>query len=108
MDVSGHGFLQIGNPGPITDYGLAHLASLTSLEQLDISMSRVTDSGLTELRHLHNLKILAIAYTNVVGPGLMYLKGLDQLRLLDPEGCRIDGRYFDEIRKALPELNLWT
>lgn len=43
------------NETPITDAGLAHLANMTSLEQLDLPF-RITDAGLPHLAGLANLE----------------------------------------------------
>ena len=66
-----------------TDAGLAHLKSLSRLNFLDLSRTRITDAGLEHLRELTQLQHLILTSTEITDTGLERLKTLTQLRTLD-------------------------
>jgi hypothetical protein len=53
----------------ITDEGVRHLATLPSLQHLDLSGTGITDAGLSVLRHLPRLRTLSLAGTRVTDEG---------------------------------------
>ncbi len=50
----------------VTDAGLAHLAGLTALEELDLSYSQVPDAGLAHLAGLTALETLYLPYSQEI------------------------------------------
>ena len=73
----------------ITDAVLAHLAGLTSLQELKISLPGITDDGFAHVGKLTGLRVLEIFNTDVNDAGLARLKGLTGLRTLSLWGARI-------------------
>src|SRR5207249_6879954 len=61
----------------ITDDGLAVVADLKDLENVNLAYSKVTDQGLKHLAGLKKLKILDLEGCNVTDEGLAQLSGLD-------------------------------
>lgn len=70
----------------ITDAGLAHLASLTSLQELTLLLPGITDAGLAHVGKLTDLRVLKLINTGVGDAGLVHLKGLNRLRELTITG----------------------
>jgi len=69
----------------ITDEGLVHLKSITSLESLDLGNTRITDAG---LEHLKGLNLIGLDFngTQVTDMGLPELKAtLQPGRVFRPE-----------------------
>jgi len=64
---------------PITDSGLAHLASLTSLAWLHLGGTAITDAGLAELAKLETLKEAIVTKTETT------LEGVETLRHKRPD-----------------------
>jgi Leucine-rich repeat (LRR) protein len=67
----------------VADKHLAHLEAFPTLEDLDLSESRVSDAGLRLLKILPNLQTLSLGKTRVTGKGLKHLRGLIRLRTLN-------------------------
>ena len=69
----------------MTAAGLAPLANLTHLTELDLSFGAGTDAGLGHLRGLTNLRVLQASGSNneVSDVGLGYLRGMTQLEELE-------------------------
>ncbi|MHC4115901.1 MAG: hypothetical protein ACYSWO_00190 [Planctomycetota bacterium] len=77
---------------PITDAGLAHLGTLTSLRRLVLYRTRITDAGLAHLRNLTSLTNLIVFETPITDAGLVHLRGLTALEGLDLSDSQITGR----------------
>lgn len=115
----------------LTDAGLAHLAGLTSLTELDVPGHLLTDAGLVHLAGLTELEVLDLSDNEgIVGPGLEHLKALPRLRRLDLGstgltnaavpllrqftrlesldlfGTKIGERGLNTLRKALPDAHI--
>jgi hypothetical protein len=75
----------------VTDAGLAHLAALQELRQLDLSETNVTDAGLTHLANLRQLRWLLLGKTHVTDAGLAHLANLRELQTLDLYGTDVRG-----------------
>ncbi|MCS1407485.1 MAG: hypothetical protein M2R45_00643 [Verrucomicrobia subdivision 3 bacterium] len=73
--------IDIKNAG-ISNAGLTHLSSLTSLERLHLEKTKITDEGLSAIKNLKELKYLNLYGTGVSDAGLEQLKGLPNLRNL--------------------------
>jgi hypothetical protein len=91
---------------PVTDAGLAYLSPLGDLQVLHLVGTHLTDAGLVHLQPHQNLRWLDLSGTAISGSGLEHLHGLHQLRALDLSQTRLDPRFIDRIRAALPETRL--
>ncbi|GBD35700.1 hypothetical protein HRbin36_00814 [bacterium HR36] len=87
----------------ISDAGLTHLATLTSLRGLDLTRTAVTDAGLAHLAKLTNLRRLILARTQVKGAGLQHLRSLTALTELDLEGTAVNDEGLHQL-PVLPQL----
>jgi Leucine-rich repeat (LRR) protein len=81
-----------------------HLAHLSDLYTLDLSMARVTDEGLGHLRGLNRLGDLILRYTRVTDAGMAHLQGWDKLVTLDLMQTRISDRGLEQIVREHPNL----
>ncbi len=66
----------------VTDDGIRHLESLTSLELLSLNHLKITDRGLVHLRPLTGIRWLDLGGTRVEGTGLAYLEKWTKLESL--------------------------
>ena len=66
----------------ITDAGLAHIETLTSLTELSLDNTGISDAGIAHLKGLVNLRKLTLVHTKVTGDGLVHLKDLKNLKTL--------------------------
>jgi mono/diheme cytochrome c family protein len=73
--------LDLKNAG-IGDAGVAHLASLSTLERLHLEKTKVTDAGLKHLSGLSSLVYLNLYGTEVSNSGLESLKSIPKLKNL--------------------------
>jgi hypothetical protein len=74
----------------LTDLGLAHLAGLRRLRDLDLYATAVGDAGLEHLAGMAHLSHLHLGRTRVQGPGLRRLAGLQRLEWLSLEDTDVD------------------
>ena len=92
---------------PLTDEGLAHISSITQIEDLHISHSQITDRGLTCLNSMKSLKILDISWTKVTDEGLAALKNLKSLESLSvPSEITDKGLIYISELPNLKELSV--
>jgi Leucine-rich repeat (LRR) protein len=63
--------------------GLAQLKDLPNLKRLNLGFTHINDAGLAGIEGLVNLEELSLPSTNVVGEGLQHLKGFKKLKTLD-------------------------
>ncbi len=84
----------------ITDDGLKVLAGATKLQTLSIQGRGVTDVGLAHLANLGALRFLTLAHTSVTGSGLEHLAGLPNLDSLSIFGA-------DVTDESLAQLKDW-
>jgi Leucine-rich repeat (LRR) protein len=73
----------------VTDSWLAHLSSLSSLEDLWLTDTHVTDAGLAHLTGLRNLQSLGLSDTRVTDAGLAQLAGLTSLQRLNLDETQV-------------------
>ncbi len=97
---------------PITDVGLAHLASLKKLTEVDLGWCKqITDKGLEYLTPLKQLTKLDLqGCKKVTDAGLAHLKSLTQLTELNLYACdKISDTGLAHLKalSQLTELNLW-
>jgi hypothetical protein len=120
----------------ITDAGLKHLRDLTNLESLDLSMNAPTvarikgpglahlagmlrltdlrldmsfgidDASLAYLKDLRALKSLNLESTKVSDAGLIHLKGLTKLTKLNLQQTKVTAQGVQELKKALPKIEI--
>jgi Leucine-rich repeat (LRR) protein len=81
----------------LTDAGLADLAELTTLTQLDLSYTKITDASLPVLKRLVNLESLDLSNTKIKGVGIGDWKDLKHLRRLTLNNTRIGDAAAKEI-----------
>ncbi len=118
------------NNDNITDVGLARLEGLPSLEELELSSTRITGRGLEHLKRMPalkklelnaasigdadlvhfqdfpNLEFLSLAGTNVTDAGIIHLKKLTRLVSLNLSATKVTAAGMKELRDALPELSI--
>jgi Leucine Rich repeat len=90
----------------VSDSGLMHLEGLTRLRWLNLRDTKVGDAGVDHLRRLTELRTLNLRRTSVSDAGLVRLKGLVNLEDLDIGGTLVTDAGVQELRKALPKLNV--
>ena len=66
---------------PFTDQGLAQIAQIASLQELNVSFTRVTGNGFKVFRN-HNFKSLSAGSTQFGAAGLHAIKGMKNLETL--------------------------
>jgi hypothetical protein len=90
----------------VTDAGLAHLKGFTQLSRLDLSTTHVSDAGMAHLKDLANLTGLDLRGTKVADAGLVHLKGLTNLSVLVLNSTQVSDTGVNELKQALPRLNI--
>jgi len=90
----------------ITDGGLKHLSSMTSLESLSLDENQITDEGLKHLSGLTTLKKLSIGGNQITDEGLTHLSGLTTLKELSIGGNQITDEGLKFIKSKLLECNI--
>jgi len=119
-------------PSPtLTDNCLASVAHLSKLETLDVCPNpKITDAGVASLQALRNLHFLHLAGTCMTNKSnaviasmtnlenlelrdcdvddsiIEVLKNLKKLKHLNVRGTRVTSRGGDELKKALPDLDI--
>jgi serine/threonine protein kinase/Leucine-rich repeat (LRR) protein len=73
----------------ITDAGLANLANLTDLSQINVNFTAMSDAGVAHFKGLKGLRHLAAVNTTVSDAGLEHLKDLKNLDFLDLGGTKV-------------------
>jgi len=93
----------------VTDAGLAALARMRELRDLNIYWSAVTDAGLAALMRMVNLEYLHLGLTRIKGPGLACLMGMHRLRRLSIENTDVDDASLHYLARltSLKRLALW-
>jgi internalin A len=72
----------------VTNTGVAHLQSLTSLQALQLPRSNLTDADLARLAGLSKIELLDLGSTAVTDTGLVQLVSFTRLKSLDLTDCR--------------------
>src|SRR5262249_48251065 len=73
----------------VSDEGMPHLSSLSSLEVLSLDRTRVNGAGLARLKDLPHLWALSLAETRVTDAGLAQLKAFSKLQSLHLNDTRV-------------------
>jgi hypothetical protein len=99
--------LELGST-QISDAGLLNFRGLTSLRRLDLSGTQITDAGLAHLKHLSSLEHLDLSKTDITDTGLFHLGAMPSLVNLNLAGTRITDAGLAHLTclRALGELNL--
>lgn len=92
----------------VSDIGVGHLASITSLRKLDVGYTLLSDSALALLKPLANLETLSLSNSQVEGPGVAGLIGLTKLRELNMASTPLKNEGLVDIAKltGLERLSL--
>lgn len=90
----------------IGDAGVKHLERISTLEELDLDLTRTGDIGLSYLKSLP-LKALSVGSTRVTDNGLKELKALSALHYLSLSSDGITEKGLQELKSLkLSELNV--
>lgn len=81
--------LHLDNNPRVTDAGLGHLKALPKIYGLHIQGTQTTDEGLKHLSQMQQLHNLQLGQTQITGKGLQMLGGFDHLEQLTVDGTRI-------------------
>jgi Leucine-rich repeat (LRR) protein len=90
----------------ISDAGLAHVASLSQLQLLNLSLCEITDAGLAHVSSLTQLQSLNLSDCSLMTvAGLAHVSTLSQLQSLNLSRCRlITDAGLAHLQTALPTL----
>ena len=91
----------------ITDAGLKEVAKLQKLRYLILSSSKVTDVGIKDVAKLQNLIVLHLDNTRITDVGLKEVAKLQKLKTLDLRDTKITKEDVAELKKALPNCNIY-
>jgi hypothetical protein len=86
----------------VSDAGLMHIAEMTSLKELILNETKVTDAGIAHLEKLTGLEKLDLEKTGATNQCLAQLKRLTQLKHLDLRGTKVTSDAIKELKSALP------
>jgi hypothetical protein len=95
------------NESLISDEGLALVADLNDLQNVNLAYSKVTDRGLKHLAGLKKLKILDLEGCDITDEGLAHLSRLDNLELLLLRGTKVSDAGLEHLTH-LKKLKLLT
>jgi hypothetical protein len=88
----------------ITDAGVAHVAAIAGLEDIDLSETKITDAGLEKLVAVaKGLKGLNLANTAITDKGVSHLAKAASMQSIDLSGTQITDAGVDTLA-ALPML----
>jgi serine/threonine protein kinase len=91
---------------PISDAGLAHLTAFSRLKKLSLYQTKVGDDGLAHLKQLPALEELSLDDTAIGDAGLRHLSQSANLKKLKVWQTRVTPAGIEELRKALPRLQV--
>ncbi|QDU63997.1 Leucine Rich repeats (2 copies) [Planctomycetes bacterium Pan216] len=81
----------------ITDEGMRHLATMTSLRRLDLSDTNIGDVGLEHLTSLGDLEKLDLHSTRITDAGLAKITSLSKLKHLDVGGPGVTDACLEHV-----------
>jgi internalin A len=76
---------------------------LTNLKLLGLEGTKISDSGLVHLQSLSTLEDINLDGTNITSAGLKKLKNLSKLKTISAAGVKITKSDRLELQKALPD-----
>ena len=88
------------------DEDLAKAVKHVNLRNIDLTETSITDDGLKHLVGLKKLEKLVLVSTGLSDEGLKHLQGLKSLESLDVRETHVTEGGLDELKQALPELNI--
>lgn len=94
-------------PFSIGDDGIAELAGLKNLVELNLAYCQITDRGLQAVGQMEHLRTLSLPGTKVTDAGLSHLKGLKQLRVLHLMDTRVTNSAVNELKVNLPKVKVF-
>jgi Leucine Rich repeat len=99
--------LRYGSPDTgLSDACLIPIQGLTRLETLTLSGNRITDQGLALIARMPALENLDLDATDVTDAGLVHLQSLKKLKTLALGGTRVTQEGVKTLQKALPGLEI--
>jgi len=93
--------------GLIDDAGLEEVAKFRNLKVLAMNDTKITDEGLKSVAQLQQLHTLAMCRTKITDACLADIAKLKNLRKLLLYGAKISDEGAEELRKALPECEIF-
>lgn len=106
-DESGHIFAVSLENKPVEDASLALLHSFPKLQSLSLAHTRITDEGLREVATLSTLEHLDLSGDpGVTDAGLNHLAALPRLQMLTLSGTRVTDGGVQKLRAARPGLHV--
>jgi hypothetical protein len=90
----------------VDDYGLAKLAELKELTQLDLSGTAITDAAIMKLQKLRALTSLFLCDTAITDAAVPDLKQMSRLKSLDLQKTNISPAGVAQLRAALPNCKI--
>ncbi|XP_002509956.2 leucine-rich repeat receptor-like serine/threonine-protein kinase SKM1 [Ricinus communis] len=103
-------YLNLADCNKITSSALWSLTGMTSLKELDLSRSvKVTDAGIRHLLSISSLEILRIPETGLTAKGVALLTSLTNLSVLDLGGLPVTDMALSSLQvlTKLEYLDLW-
>lgn len=88
--------------------GMKHVATLTKLENLNLTLTPIADEDLAPLAALTELKSLGLASSQVSGTGFKYLHALTKLTNLNMHYTPADDAGLAEVAKVVSLERLWV
>ncbi len=80
---------QLSLPRQIGDAGMANIAGLAKLKDLNIYDSRITDLSMDYIANLSNMEKLVISANNITDAGVAKLAGLNRVTILNLSSTKI-------------------
>jgi hypothetical protein len=107
--LTGLQYLRCSKSVEITDAGIAHIAGLRELRDLDLYRTSLTDASLAHIGAMHRLTHLHLGMTKVKSPGVVYLARLQRLWRLSLECTDVDDSVVPVLSTmtSLRRLALW-
>lgn len=101
--------LDLSDCEPMTDIGIANLADLTAIQELDLHGSDINEMSLQHLSGMWDLRDLRLGRIPIEGGGLVFLTTLTQLidLRLNHTGCTDAGMFHLASLKQLEHLDLY-
>lgn len=90
----------------LRDEHLQHLPALTKLQQLQLVHTHITDSGLAHLAKLTRLELLDLSATPVSDAGVKHLIGLEHLRTIRLHATGVTSAGAAQLQAVLPDCEV--